>query len=462
MGKTRTLSTSLQHMTHVLRTEDVVGLSDAELVRRFVKHRDEAAFGVLVRRYGIIVLGVCRRVLHHEQDAEDAFQATFLILAQKAASVRRAEEIGNWLYGVAYNVARKAKAYRYRREVKERLTAAQQSAAIPADMPNELQEILDHELYALTDKYRTPIVLCDLRGFTIQEAAAELGCPPKTLGTRLSRGRALLAGRLTKRGVVISMGGLIAALSTCSTATAITTVSPRLLGATICAAVASAADSTAIVSPMVAALTKGVSNVMLLKSLSHTALLICCVLVSTGLVRHFSAQAATTRNAQQSQFSGHDGTTPGKKANANRSFSHLDHLMLLLDHFFAWSGIGQNDSEVATVVNADDKPTLSGIWILKNGDIEMKLDFSDKDVLKIHVHHGEKEGIITCDCTLEKESIVKGKITKVEGVESDKLPVGAEFKFKWKVKDNTAILDDVESEKAPIMKHLEGKFEQKK
>ncbi|HJZ58648.1 MAG TPA: sigma factor, partial [Gemmataceae bacterium] len=129
MAATRSLSTSLQHLGRSLLAADTAALSDIELVGRFVERQDEAAFTALVRRYGVVVLGVCRRVLRHEQDAEDAFQATFLVLARKAGAVRRAGAVGNWLYGVAYNVARKAKAVRHRREMKERDAAAQRPAA---------------------------------------------------------------------------------------------------------------------------------------------------------------------------------------------------------------------------------------------------------------------------------------------------------------------------------------------
>src|SRR5262245_65598747 len=119
MTETRPLSASLQHIGRTLLAGDLAGLADAELVGRFVERRDEAAFAALVRRYGPIVFGVCRRVLRHEQDAEDAFQAAFLVFARRAASVRRGGGLGNWLYGVAHNVARKAKAARQRRDAAE-------------------------------------------------------------------------------------------------------------------------------------------------------------------------------------------------------------------------------------------------------------------------------------------------------------------------------------------------------
>src|SRR5262245_52847127 len=122
MTATRSLSASVQHFGRTLLAADA-GCPDAELARRFAERRDEAAFAALVHRHGAAVFGVCRRVLSHQQDAEDAFRATFLVLARNAGSVRRAGAVGNWLYGVTYNVARKARATRFRREVKKRQAA---------------------------------------------------------------------------------------------------------------------------------------------------------------------------------------------------------------------------------------------------------------------------------------------------------------------------------------------------
>ena len=121
MTATRSLSATLQHLNRTLRADEAAQLPDAELVGRFVEQRDEAAFTALVRRYGVLVFGVCRRVLRHEQDAEDAFQATFLVFARDAASVQRAGAVGNWLYGVAHNVARTARGNRHRRKRKSTL-----------------------------------------------------------------------------------------------------------------------------------------------------------------------------------------------------------------------------------------------------------------------------------------------------------------------------------------------------
>ena len=119
MSEMRSLSSTLQHVGRTLRAEDLGDAADAELVERFARDRDEAAFAALVRRHGGLVLGVCQRVLGHREDAEDAFQASFLVLARNAGRVERAGAVGNWLYGVAFNVARKAKAMRQKREARE-------------------------------------------------------------------------------------------------------------------------------------------------------------------------------------------------------------------------------------------------------------------------------------------------------------------------------------------------------
>ena len=170
---------------------------DAALLARHLGG-DPAAFTALVRRHGPMVLGVCRRVLPVEADAEDAFQATFLLLARKAAGVRQPARVGNWLYGVARNVARRARAAEARRRRWER------AAAVPvAAFDRPAESVVDDELHRLPDRYRLPIVCCGLDGMTMKEAAAALGWPAGTVATRLNRGRALLADRLARRGVVV-------------------------------------------------------------------------------------------------------------------------------------------------------------------------------------------------------------------------------------------------------------------
>src|ERR1700730_5225006 len=157
---TKALGTFLQHLRRTLICAEGAGPTDGELLERFISRWDEEAFESLVRRHGPMVLGVCRRVLRNEAEAEDAFQATFLVLVRKAASIRPRGMVGNWLYGVAHNTARKAKAMNSKRRMKEREAAARPKPEAPAEVDPQLQALLDQELQALPDKYRAPIVLC--------------------------------------------------------------------------------------------------------------------------------------------------------------------------------------------------------------------------------------------------------------------------------------------------------------
>ena len=183
---------------------DPAGASDAELIHGFVTRADEGAFETLLQRHGPMVLHVCRRVLPNLQDAEDAFQATFLVLARKAGSLRRPEAVGNWLYGVAYRLALNARAAAGRRSAHEGRTAPAGTADPVAEITlREAQQVLDAELSRLPERYRAPLVLCCLEGMARDEAARQLGWRLGTLKSRLERGRQLLRLRLTRRGVAL-------------------------------------------------------------------------------------------------------------------------------------------------------------------------------------------------------------------------------------------------------------------
>jgi RNA polymerase sigma factor (sigma-70 family) len=169
----------------------------------------DAAFAELVRRHGPTVLGVCRRVLRHEQDAEDAFQATFLVLARKAGSVRRGESLGAWLFGVARHVALRLRDKDRRRRRHEAAAGRPEATADPEAA--DWLGVLDEELGKLPDRYRTPLVACHLCGRTQEEAAGDLGLSLSTLRRRLDRGRELLRARLAGRGVTVPAGTVVAA-----------------------------------------------------------------------------------------------------------------------------------------------------------------------------------------------------------------------------------------------------------
>ena len=252
------------HLTVLL--PDGAGVGDGELLARFVERHDEAAFATLVNRHGPMVWGVCRRLLNRH-DAEDAFQATFLVLARKAASVRSRETVGNWLYGVAHQTALQVRRTAARRRAKEvQVTTMPDTEAVGPDPWADLQPLLDEELSRLPDIYRTVIVLCDLEGRTRKEAAHRLGVPEGTVAGRIARARTLLARRLTRRGVALS-GGALAAVLTQRGASA--GVSNTVVVSTIKAArlVAAGRAATGAVSVQVAALTEGVMKAMLFNKL---------------------------------------------------------------------------------------------------------------------------------------------------------------------------------------------------
>ena len=163
----------LEHVRRI--AADGAATTDGELLARFATGRDEAAFTALVQRHGPMVLSVCRGILRHEQDAEDAFQAAFLILARKAASVARRESVGCWLHQVAYHTALEASAMNARRRARERPVRDLPHPPVAPPESEEWRALLDQEIRRLPEKYRAAVVLCELEGRPRREAARELG-----------------------------------------------------------------------------------------------------------------------------------------------------------------------------------------------------------------------------------------------------------------------------------------------
>ena len=192
----------LRHLRTVMAPNGADQLSDRELLGRFARQRDEDAFAELVRRHGPMVLAVCRRVLHNLHDADDVFQAAFLVVARKAKARGWRDSVANWLYLVAYRLALRVREEAQRRARHEsRTTVAAPIDPLEAVSGRELCAALDEELGRLPDRYRAGIVLCCLEGKTRDEAAQMLGWSPRMLKRRLERGRALLRARLEKRGL---------------------------------------------------------------------------------------------------------------------------------------------------------------------------------------------------------------------------------------------------------------------
>jgi RNA polymerase sigma factor (sigma-70 family) len=268
-------------------------LTDGQLLENFVVRRDEAAFAALVRRHGPMVLAVCRRVLRHAQDAEDAFQATFLVLARKARSIRQRELVGNWLYGTAYRAALEARAARRRLRERSLNWLPEPVAVQEHDSWRELWPILDQELRHLPDKYRVAVVLCDLEGRTRREVARQLGLPLGTLSGRLTTARRRLARRLARHGLGLSAGMVAAALA------------PRRVLARVPAALAKSTAHASFQTISRAALIEGVSapvlslekkvlRTMFLKKCKVVAILL-MVSAVTGLALHRLSGPTTSR-----------------------------------------------------------------------------------------------------------------------------------------------------------------------
>src|SRR5437660_2354589 len=198
-------ATLLFQVRQLLQAQPTCRLQDMDLLELFRRQNNEAAFAELVRRHGPLVLGVCGRVLHNAHDADDVFQATFLVLARKADSIRKQGSLPSWLHGVAYRLALKCRAGTQRRRRQERPFLDYEGSTGNDAYRREVQAVLDEELQRLPEQQRAPLLLCYAEGKSQHEAARDLGWSRGTLKRRLERGRQILRDRLTRRGVTMSL-----------------------------------------------------------------------------------------------------------------------------------------------------------------------------------------------------------------------------------------------------------------
>jgi RNA polymerase sigma factor (sigma-70 family) len=410
----------IQHLRRAVFLRDGAGQTDGQLLEDYISRREEAAFAALVRRHGPMVWGVCRRVLRNFHGAEDAFQATFLVLVRKAAFIVPREMVPNWLYGVAYQTALKAKATAAKRSARERqVIDMPEPELVEQNSSHDLQLLVDQELSRLPDKYRVVILLCDLEGRTRKEAARQLGCPEGTVAGRLARARVMLAKRLAPHGLAVSGGALAAAFSECAASACVppSVVSCTIKAASLCAA--GQAVAAGVISANVAALTEGMLKTMLLTKLKiATAVLLVVALI--GLIVSVGAltpeTGAEARAEDQKPSADAPKTPPGKEADKPKT-DH-DRLQGTWEFVSYTQGgktitkkdLGDKDGQPATLTFVGDK-TLSEVSNIGGKVVEYKGTY------KIDPSRKPKE----IDLTVERGEKNLGTSSGIYEVEGDSL-----------------------------------------
>ncbi|HLN33615.1 MAG TPA: sigma-70 family RNA polymerase sigma factor [Gemmataceae bacterium] len=318
----------LQHIRKLASVHPIEGRTDPQLLQQFASAGDQAAFAALLQRHGGMVLGVCRQVLHHLHDAEDAFQATFLVLARNANSIRKGSALASWLHGVAYRIAMKAKRDAARRRVKEGQVRSMQSTNLSGDLAwREVQALLHEEIQRLPQAYRSAFVLCFLEGRSRAEVADQLGLKEGTVSSRLARARKQLQERLSARGVALSAALGVSALWDAGGRAA---VADSLAKATIQAAAAYVAGKSfagGILSAKVVHLAEGVTKTMIITKLKLATVLT----LALGLSASGAAFLTGQRAAASKTFPEVAGALFQSKPTES-SFSRSSEQQEVLDH----------------------------------------------------------------------------------------------------------------------------------
>jgi RNA polymerase sigma factor (sigma-70 family) len=334
------MTTPMNEVIHHLRRagllHDAEEGTDGQLLERFIRRREAAALEALVRRHAPMVWGVCRRVLRNHHDAEDAFQATFLVLVKKAASVRPRAMVGNWLYGVARQTALKARATAAKRRARARQVADMpEPAASEQDLGSDWLAALDQELSRLPAMYRVAIVLCDLEGKTRKEAARQLGVPDGTMAARVARGRTLLAKRLARQGLIVSGGALAGALAQQAASACVPAAAVHCTIRAVTLVAAGSLVTPRLVSARVAALAEGVIKTMLMTRIRNVLGLCLAVgLLTLGSVAGYRTLAA-------------------EKAPPEPPKDKLADTLVLLDKQW-WEAASKHDVDTLSKILADD------------------------------------------------------------------------------------------------------------
>jgi RNA polymerase sigma factor (sigma-70 family) len=304
----------LRHVRGLAAAEDAAARPDRALLERFVQNGDEGAFAALVQRHGPMVLGVCRRVLRHDHDADDAFQAAFLVLARRAASIRKKASLPSWLHGVAYRVAAHLRRQVARRHAREGPAVDVPQAGAPDVTWREVRAVLDAELRRLPERFRAPVLLCCVEGKTRDEAARELGWSLGTVRGRLERGRQLLRARLARRGLALSAALLGALLTRDAGAAAL----PAALAAAISRAAVHLASGrgpgVGLVPARVTALMEGVLKAMAMTRLKAVAAVLLMAALAGLAAGPLTAGLFSARPPAGAGAAGPDGARPAQAA----------------------------------------------------------------------------------------------------------------------------------------------------
>jgi RNA polymerase sigma factor (sigma-70 family) len=371
-----------------MTTDEHPADTDAALLTRFATAGDGRAFAALVERHGAMVLGVCRRTAGQEQDAEDAFQATFLVLARKARTIRRTESVGPWLYGVAARVGRKARAASARRRTRETTLDESLAAGSMADEADDLAPILDEAVGRLPPRFLRPIVLCYFQGQSTEAAARTLGCPRGTVLSRLARARDRLRSQLIRRGVALSAAAVAAVLA----AQAPAAVPLPLAYSTI----QSATPAAGPVSAAVAALAKGVLTTMRIAQVLRVAA-VTIALGAAGGGGLLATQAWADRPAAKDAKATLDGTwqvTAVTKNGVDDSKEEAEAGKLVLSGETFVMHHGPNTMKGTFKAEPTQSPATIDLVVSEGGDAgetHVGIYELDGDKLRICMTHKDKE-----------------------------------------------------------------------